>query len=464
MQKVSEFISTLRNSKYLGLIAILALVAIIPITVLVAQMNQDIRQRASEVSLSPVSPPSTTYPNVSFDLSPTTITKTTSDAPFQAQITVKAGTNNVTGLDFTLVYNQNVLELTGFSPVTTNSFSTQLVKTTDSTAGTLRYSAINMQGALTGDILVGTLTFRPKALGSSPITFSTIKLTVLNYNQALFNSNKILGTYIVVAPAPISTAPTQIPVLGDANGDRVVDILDYNIWRDEYTGILSTKRADFNNDGIVDLTDFNIWRNAANPVVPTPTTSVASPTPTIRVASPTPIASVSKRVFVTSTIYSGDLRSAGSNFGLGTATNGLDGADKICQGRANITRLGGTWKAWLSDNTTSAANRLTHANIPYKGLNGVTIASNWADLTDGNLQNPILMNEVRSYNGNYVWTGTKHDGTIINPGSSKCLNWTSSTDFSGPGAVGQSGYTDFHWSWNSSYSCSRNFSLYCFEQ
>lgn len=283
MQKVSELISTIRNSKYLGLIAILVLVAIIPITVLVAQMSQDIRQRASEVSLSPVSPPSTDYPNVSFDLSPTTITKTTQDAPFQAQITIKAGTNNVTGLDFTLAYDPNVLELADFSP--TNSFSTQLLKTIDSRVGTLRYSAVNMQGSLTGNVLVGTLVFRPKTIGVSTITFSTIKLTVLNYTKALVSSNQVLGTYIVVAPAPISVTPTQIPVLGDANGDRVVDILDYNIWRDEYMGTLSTKRADFNNDGVVDLTDFNIWRNAANPA--TPTTSVASPTPTA-VTSTTP--------------------------------------------------------------------------------------------------------------------------------------------------------------------------------
>lgn len=48
LQKIKEFISAIRNSKYLGLIAILVLVAIIPLTVIVSQMNQDTRQRAAQ--------------------------------------------------------------------------------------------------------------------------------------------------------------------------------------------------------------------------------------------------------------------------------------------------------------------------------------------------------------------------------------------------------------------------------
>jgi len=62
-----------------------------------------------------------------------------------------------------------------------------------------------------------------------------------------------------------TAAATPQPLRGDANGDGVVDILDYNIWRDEFLGILTTKKSDFNHDGIIDLLDFNIWRNAINP-------------------------------------------------------------------------------------------------------------------------------------------------------------------------------------------------------
>lgn len=48
LQKIKEFILILRNSKYLSLVAVLALVAIIPFTVIVSQITQDTRQRAAE--------------------------------------------------------------------------------------------------------------------------------------------------------------------------------------------------------------------------------------------------------------------------------------------------------------------------------------------------------------------------------------------------------------------------------
>lgn len=77
-----------------------------------------------------------------------------------------------------------------------------------------------------------------------------------------------LPTSVPTIPIPTNTpiAPTiPVNVIGDANGDRVVDILDYNIWRDEFIAVNALGggfRSDFNHDGKVDLLDFNIWRNA----------------------------------------------------------------------------------------------------------------------------------------------------------------------------------------------------------
>lgn len=59
-------------------------------------------------------------------------------------------------------------------------------------------------------------------------------------------------------PTPV---PTRAPVEGDYNGDFAVDVLDFNIWRDEYLGVLTTKNSDANKDGIIDLIDFAIWKN-----------------------------------------------------------------------------------------------------------------------------------------------------------------------------------------------------------
>jgi Protein of unknown function (DUF1554) len=59
-------------------------------------------------------------------------------------------------------------------------------------------------------------------------------------------------------------------------------------------------------------------------------------------------------VFVTSTTHTGNL-------------GGLDGADAICQARAeslNSAAPAGTYKAWLSTAAESAAARLTHATVP----------------------------------------------------------------------------------------------------
>lgn len=62
---------------------------------------------------------------------------------------------------------------------------------------------------------------------------------------------------------PILTITDTVP--GDATGDGFVNILDYNRWKDEYLGALTTKTSDFNKDGKIDLIDFSIFRKAFNP-------------------------------------------------------------------------------------------------------------------------------------------------------------------------------------------------------
>src|SRR5262245_28339890 len=84
--------------------------------------------------------------------------------------------------------------------------------------------------------------------------------------------------------------------------------------------------------------------SAGPPATPIATGTAAAPlaTPTATPTS-TPIA---KAVFATSTLQDGNL-------------GGLEGADAICATRATAALLPGTFKAWLSTTTTSAASRLT---------------------------------------------------------------------------------------------------------
>lgn len=157
-----------------------------------------------------------------------------------------------------------------------------------------------------------------------------------------------------------------------------------------------------------------------------------------------------KRVFITSTKYTGNL-------------GGLSGADNKCQGRATSTGLGGTWKAWLSDGVTSVLSRQSQSTGSYRLMNGITVANNWKDLTDGTLTKSININELGSWvpsADGIVWTNTTASGTRAST-TSHCSNWTS---IEGLGFYGVSGITYSAWTQGRNSNCSNAHRLYCFEQ
>lgn len=86
-------------------------------------------------------------------------------------------------------------------------------------------------------------------------------------------------------PIPTSTPAPTCPLKsqGDANCDIKIDLLDFNQWKTEFLGTVTTKLADFNSDNAINLLDFNIWKTkflSSNPTAPTPTGSMSTPTPT----------------------------------------------------------------------------------------------------------------------------------------------------------------------------------------
>ncbi len=161
------------------------------------------------------------------------------------------------------------------------------------------------------------------------------------------------------------------------------------------------------------------------------------------------------RVFATSGTYNGNL-------------GGITGADAKCQTAATGVSLGGTWKAWISDNGTSAASRIHQSAGGYMLLNGTRIANNWSDLIDGSLAAPINVSQSGGAVSSAVWTNTLYSGAITNSNGS-CSNW--SNGFFLSGYYGDSTRSDFAWSsigpGNGTYysnTCNQNFALYCFEQ
>lgn len=173
-----------------------------------------------------------------------------------------------------------------------------------------------------------------------------------------------------------------------------------------------------------------------------------------------------KKIFVTSTLYSGDL-------------GGLAGADAKCQARALAGGLDGKYAAWLSDSTNSAAARLSHATVPYVLVDGTVVAKNWTELTGGNLRAPIRLTELVDWppivphpewcSSTIVWTNTRDDGSLPEKNHS-CNNWTDGTstarDLKKTGVWGRAN-DESRWSMGCEtdrVGCDAKLPLYCIEQ
>ncbi|HET6614087.1 MAG TPA: hypothetical protein VFG83_18940, partial [Kofleriaceae bacterium] len=98
-----------------------------------------------------------------------------------------------------------------------------------------------------------------------------------------------------------------------------------------------------------------------------------------------------RRVFASSTGGTG-------NFG------GVAGGDAFCQNLADAAALGGTWKAYLVDDS-AGLERLEHASVPYIRLDGKLVAKNFTDLTDGSIAAPINVSEKRLSLTGIRWVG-----------------------------------------------------------
>jgi len=172
-----------------------------------------------------------------------------------------------------------------------------------------------------------------------------------------------------------------------------------------------------------------------------------------------------KTVFVTSTLYTGNL-------------GGLAGADAKCNERARIGGLGGDFKAWLSDSKTSAAERLTHATVPYVLVDGTVLAKDWADLVKGDLEMPIRLTEFVQWPttvphppgcaDSIVWTNTTEKGVIAAKNGS-CHDWTDGNSGAHAEEKPVLGQTDSGWLWSSQckseyIGCNASYPLFCFEQ
>ena len=190
-------------------------------------------------------------------------------------------------------------------------------------------------------------------------------------------------------------------------------------------------------------------------------------------------------VFVTSASGKGDLGDLTQWPDAGGAT-GLAAGDAICQAAATNASpsLPGTYKAWLSDETTDA-----YCHI--QGYDGTTIATNcglaplplpvgagpwvrtdgypFADtidklvtITNAQIYTPVTYNEngAALVGGFYYFTGTNPDGTKSS--GSTCTNWTVG-NVSVSHLFGHSEATTDYWTAFGGTDCSTPRHLLCFQ-
>lgn len=149
--------------------------------------------------------------------------------------------------------------------------------------------------------------------------------------------------------------------------------------------------------------------------------------------------------------------------GLATA---IDAADCICQQLADPAGLFGTFRAWLTDDddNNSPNNRFVQSTLPYLRTDGIKVADDFNDLTDGDIQNPINISESGLLIGGttFAWTNTASDGTRKTGGN--CDNWTDTASVE-EGQIGNFNLTDDNWTdVNADTPCTNTWRLLCFEQ
>jgi len=148
----------------------------------------------------------------------------------------------------------------------------------------------------------------------------------------------------------------------------------------------------------------------------------------------------------------------------GNSLGGVTGADNTCQIVASEHKLAGTYKAWIADSNpgSAPASRFTQSSVPYVNVLGTKIADNWADLTDGTVDNAISYLANGTAPGtNGVWTNVNTNGTQFSATSTEhCSDWTTSSN----GRFGHRGLANSQWTNSGNAACVSSYNVYCFEQ
>lgn len=151
-------------------------------------------------------------------------------------------------------------------------------------------------------------------------------------------------------------------------------------------------------------------------------------------------------VFVSSSVFDG-------NFFTITA-------DDQCQSLAEIALLDGNYRSWMSFIGETAIDRVSSITGELIRVDGLPFSLSLQDLIDGNIINPLKIDEFGNEIIGEVWTSTTDKGILS---GDNCINWTNSN----PVAMGYYGFSDsVTSSWTNvqrAGTCNMLRHIYCFQ-
>lgn len=227
LSKISEYIRTHSNKQILGFIIILVILAVLPLTIIVSQQQQEIRQRATE-SLGDCINRCYNEEGESMNFCETYCRELTSlPTPIPLPTTED---NNLT------------LVPTPTETPTPTSMPTLIPVPQSSSEKCYNDCYANGNSDDYCDNKCGS---QAQSLTSPPIPTS-------EPTTAFIPTSTPVPTIVPT----IATSTCPLKSQGDADCDGKVDILDFNIWISEFTKELSSQKSDFDGDGLVTIEDF----------------------------------------------------------------------------------------------------------------------------------------------------------------------------------------------------------------
>lgn len=167
-----------------------------------------------------------------------------------------------------------------------------------------------------------------------------------------------------------------------------------------------------------------------------------------------------RKVFLSSNVYVGD------------NLIGIAGANAACQKMAEIAKLDGNYKAWLSEGINPKNQVQNRFDLTFNGwyvlIDGIPLAKGWQSLTQNGPLNKILVtelnNKIDQTQSIDVWTNTSNKGQFL-PGTPDCNIWGTIANNDLYGRIGDANSIEF-WSENTNKmyaKCAEGARLYCFE-